>query len=382
MNDREASVDIEALFQPLRFGPMMLPNRIVVAPLTTCRERDGRITADSHSFWAEMARGGAGLVVLGDVAVHEPIWVTPSLAEDRYIEGLATLAESVHEVGARLGIQLYHRGCDIDRVREHRQRQGITGLHSKILEASEGYGNGLARDELLRIVQDFAAASRRAAEAGVDVIQIHGDHLLGQLASETLNERDDEFGGSLEGRLRMSLEVVTAIRRAALPVAIDFKLPIIADDLGSVRPRGLRLEEALRASSMLRDAGVDGLHVAAACDHASRDGAFPRSVVEGSFAAEAAAVRATANIPVTTVGNIQTAEGAAGLLNSGAADLVALGRALIADPNWPRKVRARRFDEIETCRACHRGCVGRLLAGRPIECDVSGRWPKTESKGS
>lgn len=354
------------LFEPLRLGSRILKNRIVVAPLTTCREVDGQISEDSTRYWTAFARGGAGLLVLGDVAIHEPTWVTPSLCDDRFIDSLRGLVEAVHGAGAKLAVQLYHRGCDVHRVRRHLQERGLDGVHALIRDTSRGFINRIGRSELANVRRSFGAAARRAIAAGVDVIQIHGDHLLGQLASPVMNRRGDEFGGSLDNRLRFALEVVSVVRDGAPDTPLDYKLPLAPSSNEEVG--GFLLEEVCEAVEALERVGVDGFHVSTSCNHGNPAKSFPRADTQSADDDAAALVKACTMKPVTAVGSILSPDVAARIIKENRADLVAMARALICDPEWPRKVAAGRLDEIDLCSSCNIGCVGRLLCGRAISC--------------
>jgi 2,4-dienoyl-CoA reductase-like NADH-dependent reductase (Old Yellow Enzyme family) len=219
------------------------------------------------------------------------------------------------------------------------------------------------------VADAFADAARRLAAAGFDLIQIHGDHLLGALASSQVNCRSDAFGGNLEQRLGLACQIIERVRTAAPDLVIDYKLPVIpAADPGPAS--GTSLDELGRAVPWLEQAGVDCWHVCRSASHAKLETAIPTSGDEACFAALGQAVKQVARNPVAVVGRIRDPAVAARLVESGQCDLVALGRQLIADPDWPRKVRSQQLGAIARCDLCNRGCVTALTAMRPIACCV------------
>jgi 2,4-dienoyl-CoA reductase-like NADH-dependent reductase (Old Yellow Enzyme family) len=215
-------------------------------------------------------------------------------------------------------------------------------------------------------------AARRVSAAGFDLVQLHGDQLLGQLVSASLNGRSDAYGGELAGRLRFALELVDAVRQALPALPLDYKLPLVRD--GARRSNGSTLAEAPEVAAKLREAGVDGFHVTCGASHERPTETMPAEGPEGCFVDLAVVVKAVVDAPVAAGGRVAEPLTAARLVASGRVDLVALGRALICDPTWPTKAREGRLEEIVRCAHCNVGCLGNLLEERPIECTVSGRW--------
>ena len=225
-------------------------------------------------------------------------------------------------------------------------------------------------EQLMQIKEAIFQSARRAQEAGIDAIEVHGDRLLGSLCSKVLNHRTDEYGGSLENRVRYALEVVKGIKEIAPKLLIEYKLPFITtNDDGSDRGKGgLHEDEGVAFAKMLEEAGVDMIQVAQA-NHTgnmadtippmgTRDYAWMLPITRK--------VKATVNIPVAIVGKILTVENGEKILNDGDADIICYGRSLLCDPYIPVKV--ERDEPIRECLQCNKGCVDAISSRRYISC--------------
>jgi mycofactocin system FadH/OYE family oxidoreductase 2 len=360
------------LFSPIGIGKSLtLRNRIVVSPHTTGFAESGGYLGQADADYQEArARGGAALTVLGTSIVHgsssEDSQVLSNL-DDSYIPGYRRVAEAVHRHGAALFAQLNHQGLSACGGGGGRPLQAPSPVPSFI---HGEVPHELEPAMIQEIVRAFAAAAARCQRAGVDGVLVHAAHgyLLNQFLSPLTNRRADAYGGSLENRLRLLLEVLEAIRGAvgeAYPVGVRLS----GDEY---LPGGLTLETSLPIARRLDEAGlVDYLDVSSGVDYdwLSRGRHYPAMYwPEETWVHLAAAVKASVRIPVSCAGRIRGPEQAERLLAEGKLDLVQMARALIADPEWPNKAREGRLDEIRPCLYISSGCLGRLYRGLPMSC--------------
>lgn len=305
------------LFEPLEVKGRRLKNRIVVPPMATNRDIVGD---DGIEWYRRLAEGGAALVIVEGTPVSR-------FGEDLTEEGLRRLAEAIHEGGALAAIQLFMDG------------------------RARGRGpSDLSREEIAEFVRLFREAAAICAKSGFDAVEPHGAHgfLLNQFFSPLKNRREDEYGGDLEGRGRLGAEIVKAIREE-----VGDALLLLYRHT-PVEEGGYTLEESLDFARRLVEAGLDILDLSPSSARRPGDLAEPFK-------------RALA-VPVITVGQLDVHERAVEALREGRADLVAIGRGLIADPYWPKKTEEGRLDDILRCKRCNEGCFGNLRRGLPVEC--------------
>jgi len=356
------------LFEPVSIGRLQLTNRIVFAPVCTGYEENGMITPRSKTLYTTVARGGAGLIILGDVSIQPSMTPVPFLFSDAFVPGLADLVQAVHPEGAKIGAQLFHQEYDateIDRlVKTDGQAAAMKQLHIDM----QGYCNRITVDEISSIQQRFVDAAKRAEAAGFDMIQFNGDRLIGMFCSPIMNTRTDDYGGSLLNRARFAIEVVQKVKEAVPDLALDYKLVIIRTD-PPMGKGGPTLDEAKTIAPWLVDAGVEGFHVALA-NHDALSGIIPAMGTQpyGCFVDLAEGVKEAVDVPVTAVGRLLFPDNAERVVKEGKADLIGLCRPLLADPEWPNKVRDGREEEIRYCAMCN-NCVDCLTVRRaPVRC--------------
>jgi 2,4-dienoyl-CoA reductase (NADPH2) len=355
----------DPLFQPIRVGRLTLANRIVMPAMHLHMARDGDVTDRLLAFYAERARGGAGLVTVGYATVDDRSGTPAHLGahRDAYVPGLASLAGAIHAGGARAAVQLNHAG----RYAHSSHLRGRTPVAPSPL-ASRLTGevpHALAREEIAEIVASFAAAAGRVKQAGFDAVEIlcGTGYLVSEFLSPVTNERTDEYGGALEHRMRFGLEVVRAVRAAVGP-----GFPVLGRVNGHEgMPGGTTREELLEFAARLAGEGLDMLGVNVGW-HESRMPQLTGEVPRGAFAHLARAVKERVAVPVAASHRINDPGVARALLACGACDLVAMGRALIADPHLPAKARSGRDADVVHCVACGQGCFDRVLAMKPVEC--------------
>jgi len=310
------AVDVSPLFEPLVVKGHTIPNRIVMPPMVGNRH----IASDDGVQWyAEHAAGGVGLVIVEATAVNR-------FGDELTAENLKRLTDAIHEGGALAAIQLF-----------------------PVTFGSARVPADLSPAEIEEVIGMYCDASKTCAEGGFDGVEPHGAHgfLLNQFFSPSNNDRTDNFGGSLENRMRMGLEVVRASREGlgAEKLLLYRHTP--------VQDGGYSLVESLAFAEELVPGGVDVLDISPASDQAPADRAAPFTKL---------------GVPVIGVNHLDEVERALEALNEGRADLIAVGRGLIADPRWPQKVREGRHDEIVGCVRCDEMCFGNLRQGLPIEC--------------
>lgn len=387
------------LLQPLKVGGHTLKNRVMFPPLTTgYEERDGSIGPRSFHFYERLAKGGVGYIAIGDVAPVNTASPTPKLCDDRQIPTFQKLAEAVHVYGCKLALQIFHPEYDVPGVgrmivgsmmagkaaQAAKESGDMELFKAKLAESEKLRADAYAKlrhdmknfvteatvEQLADIKKAMADCARRAAQAGVDAIEIHGDRLVGSLCSELINHRQDEYGGSFENRVRYALEVVAALKKAAPELILEYKLPIItANADGSLRGKGgLLPEEAKRFAVLLEQAGVDMIQVAQA-NHTGNMGDTipPMGTVPYNWTLPVAAeIKQLVSIPVATVGRVVTVEAGEEILNAGQADVIGYGRSLLTDPDIALKV--ERDEPIRTCLNCNKGCVDAIQNRRYISC--------------
>ncbi|MEW6545780.1 MAG: FAD-dependent oxidoreductase [Bacillota bacterium] len=366
---------MSVLFKPFEHPKLALKNRIVMAPMgTNLGTGDGAPTEATLAYYAERAVGGCALVIVeaafvADSGRHRTRQL--GVEHDGRIEGLSAVADAIKARGARAAIQLSHAG------RQTSSR--ITGVPtvgpSSVALGEYEIPRELRRREIRLIAEQFGAAAARARKAGFDAVEIHGAHgyLLASFLSPFFNKRADEYGGTLENRMRFPLEVVREVRRA-----VGSEYPIIyrlsADEF---LPGGLSSTEACYFARELVREGVDILHVSAGAG--SRD--FPASIgtaiapyllPRGHLVDLAGMVKAASGAPVIAVGRLNRREIAENALQDGKADLIALGRALIAEPDWPSFAADDSQRRGRPCLSCNE-CHAALRSEQTIGCTVNPR---------
>ncbi|MEM7540555.1 MAG: FAD-dependent oxidoreductase [Pseudomonadota bacterium] len=358
----------QKLFEPTRIGRMHLKNRIVRAPNTTlfASPKDGTVTQLLIDHYAVEAAGGVGLCIVeaASVDVNSRLqYGEPTLDSDYAMPGLWNLAETIKMNGAKAGIQLIHAGrqCLVQ------EKQPVAPSPRK-----DGYflvePRALEEDEIEHILDLFAEAVDRAMRAGFDCVHIHGAHgyLPAEFLSNEANRRTDKWGGSLENRARFPLEIVRRSRKLVgphYPIIFRFSAEDYVED-------GVTLEESVKLAKWLQEEGVDALDVSAGTGEVWEHTVAPTHYPYGNLVHLADAVKAEVDIPIIAVGAINEPAQAEKILADGKADLVALCRAITADPEWPNKAAADKAGEIRPCIRCN-DCLDTILPGTPMRCRVN-----------
>ena len=362
------------LFSPVRINSLTLKNRIILPSMVTgFAVNNGEVSDQLINYHVERARGGCAL------NMAEATYVEPSgnsyrlglgIDCDDKIAGLRRMTDAVHAAGGLMGMQLQHGG----RLSTPATNRGPIRLVSFIPGFTPYEGSRvLTEDEIGGIVRAYARAARRAQEAGFDLVELHGAHgyLINQFLSPFFNRREDAYGGTPEKRLRFLLEVLRACREAVGP-SYPIMCRLTVDEFFA---GGLTLELSKGIASALADNGVDALNVSVGAGE-SRYYTIPPACVPEAFNVErAGAIREAVGgrVPVAVVGRINTAGLAEEVLQSGKADMVVMGRALIADPDLPRKSAEGLEGTVVPCIACNEGCSGGGGKNQTMTCALNPR---------
>ncbi len=355
------------ILQPIEVGGQTFKNRIMFPPLTTGYEKNGMISEQDMGFYTRLAKGGVGYIVMGDVAPINSFSPTPKLFDDSQIPAFKALADSVHAYGTKLGVQLFHPEYDVDAINSLFMQKKFDEMRQRLHHDMMFFTDEVSEEMLMAIIDKMCACAVRAQKAGVDVIQIHGDRLNGCLCSTRMNHRTDKFGGSLENRVRFARMLTRAIRKAVPDMVIDYKLSIVTPQRGK---GGIDEADAVQFAQWLVEDGVDMFHVAQANHTGNMADTIPPMGVQpyGFFVEIAGDIKKAVNVPVSAVGRIVDADMAARVIESGMADIVAMGRPLLADPDWGTKIAAGKACDIRRCISCNKGCTDAIQNRQFLSC--------------
>ncbi|PNR89698.1 NADH:flavin oxidoreductase [Petrotoga sp. HWH.PT.55.6.1] len=357
------------LFSPIKIGTMEVRNRYVVPPMATGLARaDGSPTEGHVAYWAARAKGGYGLLIV-EAAAIDPLgkgspWDEPGIWDDKFIPAWKKVTEEVHKYGAKIAIQLHHAG----RQTTHDKIGGQPVAPSPIpCPVEREMPRELTTEEVYDLIEKFGDAARRARDAGFDAVEVHGAHgyLIAQFMSPYSNKRVDEFGGDFMGRMKFPVEIVKNIRRK-----VGNGYPIIFRLSGDERvPGGRDINDSRLVARVMEEAGVDAIHVSAGVYASTQYIIAPAAVPPGFNVYASEEIKKVVNIPVIAVGRINDPLMAEDILEDGKADLVALGRESLADPELPNKVAAGLTEEISPCIGCMQACAGYLFD--PTKSNIS-----------
>ncbi|MBM4462916.1 MAG: FAD-dependent oxidoreductase [Chloroflexi bacterium] len=361
------------LFETGKIGKMVTKNRIVMAPMGTARiaDLDGGFSRRMVDYYVARARGGAGLIITGCSLVNATLEPGLGLLSATRVDGLghlgrlSELCDAVHHHGAKIAVQL---SPGIGRV-NFAEVQPISASAVPYFWDPSVTTRELTMEEIKMLVTAFATAAGIAKAAGADAIEVHGygGYLLDQFQTALWNKRTDEYGGDLDGRLRFSMEIIGAARAA---VGKDF--PIIYKFTPAHYIEGGRdIEEGLEIARRLEKAGVDALHTDMGCYEIWYRVMPSMYELPATQAHLSEAVKKVVRIPVIAHGKLGYPEVAERVLQNGQADFVALGRPFLADPEWPRKVKEGRLEDIKPCIGDLDGCLGRTNALKYVSCTVN-----------
>ncbi|MBI4831330.1 MAG: FAD-dependent oxidoreductase [Candidatus Lindowbacteria bacterium] len=355
----------DPIFEPITISNLEIKNRIYMPAMHLGMAADFEVTDQITSFYAERARGGAGMICVGYVTVDEYSGNTQNIGghKDEFIPGLARLAKAIKDNGARAAAQLNHAGrCNISFFLGGRQPVAPSPIASRMTRETP---RELTVQEIKQTIEAFAQAALRVKKAGFDAVEVLSGtgYLISEFLSPLTNQRTDEYGGSFENRMRFGLETMRAIRTA---VGKDFPL-IVRMNGNDFMPGGQgRLDLQEFAQALVKD-GVDALCINVGW-HEARVPQIVSFVPRGVFGYLSRGIKEKVSVPVIASHRINDPATARQLISDGMCDMVAMGRSLIADPYLPEKMRTGRENEIVHCIACAQGCFDHLFELKSIEC--------------
>lgn len=359
------------IFSPITINGMTLPNRVVMMPMgSDFAGHDGELSDEHIKYYELRARGGTGLIIVENVCVKYPEGSNGTtqlrIDKDYYIPRLFNLTEACHKYGAKVGVQINHAGASAMSSRIGMQPVSASSLPSK---PGGEIPRALGKEELVSIAKDYGAAARRAVNAGFDMVEIHAGHsyLISQFLSPTMNDRTDEFGGCAENRARFCRMVIDEVRAAVGP-RVPISLRLSVDELVE---GGNSVDDCIEYLQYLND-GVDMFDTSAALNPTIQYQIDANYLEDGWRSYMAKAVRDAYHKPTVAIGNIRNPQVADDIIARGDADLIGIGRGLIADPDWCNKARYGNVEDIRKCISCNIGCVGNRIGGnKPLRCTVN-----------
>lgn len=354
------------IFQPLQLGPMTLPNRVLMGSMHTNLEEMPNGFARLAQFYAERAQAGVGLIVTGGIAPNPEGGVfhgANALVEASQLDEHRQLVEAVHHQGGHLCMQILHAGryaYSPDLVAPSAIQAPINRFTPRALES----------DEVEQQIADYVRCARLAQQAGYDGVEIMGSegYLINQFICQRTNQREDQWGGCFENRIRFAVEIVRRVREAVGPTfALIFRLSMMdLVDEGSTQAEVISLANAIEA------AGADALNTGIGW-HEARVPTIVTSVPRAAFTRVTQQLRRAVSLPLITTNRINMPDVAEQVLAQGHADMVSMARPFLADPEWIIKAQQGRMDEINTCIACNQACLDHTFAGKLTSCLVNPR---------
>ena len=363
---------LEKLFSPIKIGTMEVKNRIVMAPMTTnWSPSDGTVPDKIIDYLEIRAKGGVGLIIFETVVVDKQfpyIMHSVGLWDDSLIPSFRKFVDAMHRHGAKIAPQISHPGPESFSFMGGVEPVGPSPVLNKL---TGQVCRELSIEEIGPIVEQYGEAARRAREAGCDAMELHAAHsymLAGSFLSPLRNKRIDEYGGTIDGRMRFLLEVLESINKHA---GRDF--PVILRLSGDEYVAGGRdLGETLYMAPKLVEAGVDAFEVSGGVQPELTWRIIPPMGSSlGLNVSAAAAIKKIVDVPVMVVGRINNPRIADDIIQKGYADMTVMGRALLADPELPNKAAEGRFEDIVPCTACSLGCVGEQMKLQPMTCTIN-----------
>jgi 2-enoate reductase len=375
------------LFSPIRIGNIRIENRIAMAPMAILGmwNVDGSLNQRAIDYYLERARGGTGLIISTAFKVEnriDPLIPDIPLISPALIASMTELVEAVHSLGTKIFIQLT---AGFGRVAHPIMLVGPPVSASAIPNFwnPDLVCRGLETDEIATIVESFGNASEILALTGIDGIELHGHegYLFDQFTTSLWNKRTDQYGGSLENRLRFPIEVLNQIKQRLgpdFPVEYRFGLKHYAKDIHqSALPQeefneaGRDTPEGIEMAIAFERAGFDALHV----DAGSYDSWYwahpPNFFDHGCLIDLISEVRSAVRIPIIAVGRLDNPEIIENAVAENKMDIAAIGRGLLADPHWAIKAKRGQDEDIRPCVACHEGCLNRIFQGKPLSCSLN-----------
>jgi 2,4-dienoyl-CoA reductase-like NADH-dependent reductase (Old Yellow Enzyme family)/thioredoxin reductase len=350
------------LFEPIDVGPLRMKNRIVMSPMGSCLDEDGYITDAAIAYYRRRAAGGVGTITVESFLIDaEMISPEPRIHGREFLPGIRRLVETLRSYeDLTVGVQLMHPGRQV--------WEGPGKAPSPVpLNPRSPVPHPVTKGEIDAIMEQYAFAAALAKEAGFQFVEVHGAHgyLPSSFLSPLVNQREDEYGGSLENRARFSLEVAGAMKPVLGDTPLFWRISGVEGQSG-----GYEIEDAVQVCQWLEQAGVQCITVSAGTWLALHLTVAPMFQPRGLMVPYASAVKKAVNVPIMAVGRLDDPHLAAQVVADGDADFIILGRGLLADPDWPMKVEEGRFDEVRPCIACN-ACNDLVSRHKPAQCSVN-----------
>lgn len=384
------------LFSPMKIGNLEIKNRVVMAPMCMgFGQFDGRVTEAMHNHYVERAKGGVGLIITEISRVNDITGAASfgqlGVSHDYQIDGLRKMADDIHSYGAKIMVELHHPGRQnlglmigtvpisvaCDKIMGKAYAKLLTGaiippgkkLQDKDIvprtvapskceksKMAESVNRGLTKLGIKKLVRQFVDGAVRVKKAGCDGVELHAAHgyLIQQFLSPNTNKRNDEYGGSLENRMRFLMEIIDGIRRecgADFPIVVRLSVDEMYEKIGQ-KGKGYDLQEGLKMAKALSDKGIDAIDVSSAAYDTFNYWLEPTTFDCGWRKYLAAEVKKVVDIPVLAANLIRSPEQAEQQLEDGIQDFVSLGRPLLADPHWVNKVEQGRENTVKRCICC------------------------------
>lgn len=368
------------IFTPIKIGKLTIKNRFMMAPMENgmAELNTGNVTLRMLAFFEERAKKEVGLIMPGSIGVSAEGRGLPtqlSLFNEEQIKEHKKLVDIIHKYNCKVGAQLYHAG--------RQASEAITGLTplapSAIPCAILGnHPREITKDEMKEILDKFVLSTDYALEAGYDLIEVHFAHgyLLHSFMSTHTNKRTDEYNGSFEARIKYPMDVLKAVIKEVagrVPVQVRVSVDEFVSD-------GMHFDEVKELCLLCQEAGVSSISVSAGCYDAVEYAIQPMFIPQGFLIPYAKELKQILNIPVIVAARLNDADLIVNTIENDEADMVAIGRGLIADPDLILKIKNDESDKIRYCIACNQGCIDRVLGGMPAHCLVNPVAGEEETK--
>jgi 2,4-dienoyl-CoA reductase (NADPH2) len=363
-------MEFKRLFEPITIKSVEIKNRIVMPSMGLLYSSDFVFNDRYKAFYRERAKGGVGLMTIGPVSVDRvgSVPIMPGLHDDSFVEPLQRFVEELHkETDVKLAVQLLQMGRYTFSFLTGMTPIAPSALPSKITGETP---REMTRDDIEEVKEAYAQAARRAKEAGFDLIEILActGYLISQFLSPVTNRRNDEYGGTIENRMRFGLEVIGKVRET---VGDDMAVGVRIAGNDFMEGGNTNKESALFASEAEK-AGIDAINVTGGW-HETNVPQLTSNVPPGGFVYLARGIKNEVSVPVFASNRLGDPVVAEKALRSGACDMICWGRPLITDPDLPRKVRDGRLSEIIPCISCNQGCFDAIFSGTPVSCILNPR---------
>ncbi len=353
------------LFSPIKINKLEIKNRIAYPALGLMYSLDSKLNDKYYNFFKERAKGGAGIITVGPVGVDYlgSGFAILSLANDDAIPSFKKLTDIIRGEGASPWIQLFHAGAYTHPILINGEDPiAPSPVYSSYSKATP---KEMSIEQIAEVQNAFADTAKRAVEAGFDGVEIiaSAGYLVTQFLSPLKNKREDQYGGSFENRARFPKELFTLVRKN---LGKDF--PLTVRMAGNDFVTGSNTDaETPEIAQLYEQSGVDAINVTGGW-HESKVPQLPMDLPRSGYAYLAYNIKKVVSVPVFASNRISCPDMAEKILRDGAADLVNLGRVLIADPDWPKKAQQGKSDEIRPCVACSQGCTDQVFSGMPVFC--------------